>query len=157
VRGGGRLWRQRSASPTPRWAGRVARGALAPDLLELGLVHERVETLEKLGIFRDSTCDHLEAGVLENRLALFAVGVEQVVTAPSVEHGSEFPAEVGDVFDTGVEAKAPVGRVAVACVAGDETAAASIGGRDFDAHVPKADVLELDLDGEAGDLGEHRR
>src|ERR1700677_1571344 len=108
-----------------RGAGRVTRRALAPDLLELGLVGERVVPLEKLGIARDSACDHLEAGVLEYRLALFAVGIEQVVTAPSIEHGSEFPAEVGDVFDTGVEAKATVGRVAVARVAGDETAAAS--------------------------------
>src|ERR1700677_2291852 len=77
--------------------GLVARRALAPDLLELSLVDERVVTLEKLGIFRDAACDHLEAGVLEDRLALFAVGVEQVVTAPPVEHGSEFPAEVGNV------------------------------------------------------------
>ena len=58
----------------------------------------------------------------------------------------KFPAEIGGVFEAGVDAVAAIGRMAVRGVAGDEDAAHAVLIRDRDAQVPKADVLELDVE-----------
>ena len=67
-------------------------------------------------------------------------------SGPALQRRGKLPAEIGGVFEAGVDAVAAIGRMAVRGVAGDEDAADAILIRDRDAQVPKADVLELDVE-----------
>ena len=81
-----------------------------------------------------------------DRAALGAVGVEQSIRRPAVEHGRELPGEVVGVLHAGVQPQAAGGREAVRRVAGEEGASAAEGVGDLRAHRPRHDAEDLDRD-----------
>ena len=75
---------------------------------------------------------------------------------PALQDGSELPAEIGSVLETGIDAITAIGRVAVRRVAGDEDAARAICVRQCEAQVPEADMLEFNFELGADRLVEKR-
>ena len=67
-------------------------------------------------------------------------------SGPALQRRRQFPAEIGGVFEAGVDAVTAIGRMAVRGIAGDEDAAHAVLIRDRDAQVPEADVLERDVE-----------
>src|SRR5574341_1758019 len=88
-----------------------ARGnlELLPGLLELGPVPLGAVAIEELAVGFDAAGNHCFAGFHEDRPALLAVRVEQRIGPPALEGARELPAQVGHVFQAGVEAKPPYG------------------------------------------------
>src|SRR5439155_14780934 len=93
--------------------------------------------------------------LLEDRLALVAVGLQQRVAAPAVQLRGQLPAEIDRILQSVVEAEAAIGRMAVRGVAGDEGAADLVFLRDRDPQIPEADVVELDREGKTRSLVQH--
>src|SRR5579875_1349468 len=106
--------------------------------------------LEPASIGFDPRGDDFLTRLFENRLALLAVGGEERVAAPALEHGRQLPPEIHRVFEPAVQAVAPVRRVAMGGVPGDEDAPRSIRLRDRNSVVPKPDVVELRMQRKAG-------
>src|SRR5690348_5605281 len=103
-----------------------ARLALAPSGFESGAVALGAVALEELAIGLDAVGDEIAAGLLEDRAAFVAVGVEQRLAAPALKPRRQLPAEIGCILEAAIEAKAAIGRVAVRGIAGDEDAADTI-------------------------------
>src|SRR5579864_988076 len=122
--------------------------ALLPGVLKLGAVARGVVAIEEMPVPVDAASDEILARLLEDRVALVAIGLEQRVTAPAFELRRQFPAEVAHILEAVIEAEAAIGRMAVRRVAGDEDAADLIFIRDRDAQIPKSDMVEFGGKGE---------
>ena len=57
----------------------------------------------------------------------------------------EFPAQVARIFQTGINAIAAVGRVAVRCIAGNKQTACAVSVGDGKAQIPKTDVFHFNF------------
>src|SRR5439155_19857216 len=106
----------------------------------------RVVLLKPITVTQNAIGDHLLADKLEDGLALLTVRIEQFLTAPTLQAGSQFPAEVRRVLEAVVEALAAIGWVLVSCVAGDEDSVFAVGVSHHNAQVPEADVVELGIE-----------
>jgi hypothetical protein len=98
----------------------------------------------------DPPGDEVLADLLEDRPPLIAVGRQQCLAAPALQPRRKFPAEVGRILQSIVQAEAAIGRMAVRGVAGDERPAGLILIGHRDAQVPEADVIVFSLEREAG-------
>src|SRR6187551_2355684 len=67
--------------------------ALGPGALKLLAIALGAVAIEELTIPFDATGDEILAGLLEDRMALFAIGLQQLVAAPAFELRRELPAE----------------------------------------------------------------
>ncbi len=82
-----------------------------------------------------------------DRLAFGAVGIEEAVAAPALDHGGELPGKIDRVADAGVHAEAAGGRHHMRGVAGDKAAAVAVALGDQFAPHPRqhAQYLELEV------------
>src|SRR5215831_14031453 len=99
--------------------------------------------LEEAPIALDATGDHRFAGLYKDWATLLVVGFQQRLAAPALEYGGQLPAQIGNILQAGVQSKATIWRVAVACVAGNEHSPDPIPLGNLDAQVPEADVIKL--------------
>ena len=91
-----------------------------------------------------AACFHDIAGA--DRLALGAVGIEQAVAAPALDHGGELPRQIDRVADAGVHAKAAGGRHDMRGVAGDKAAAVAVALGDQFAPHPRQHAQDLEFE-----------
>ena len=100
-------------------ADRAFRPSL-PGPLERRTIHRGIEGLKELPVRPDGLGDEIASGRGEHRPALVVVGVEQVLTGPSLEHRCQLPSQVARVLEAGIHAVPAVRRVAVCGIPGDE-------------------------------------
>ena len=91
-----------------------------------------------------AACFHDIAGA--DRLALGAVGIEEAVAAPALDHGGKLPGQIDRVADPGVHAKAAGGRHHMRCIAGDKAAAVAVALGDQFAPHPRQDAQYLEFE-----------
>src|SRR5258708_6866079 len=116
--------------------------ARRPRALEFLAVALGAVALEEFAVPADAPSDEMLAGLLENRAPLLAVGIEQRLAAPSLQHGRQFPSQVPHVLQAVVEAEPAIGRMAVRGIASDEGPPDPVGLGDSDAQVPESDMIE---------------
>src|SRR6185437_6201340 len=123
-----------------------------PGALEFFAIAFGVVALQELAIPFDPPGDEILAGLLEDRMTFFAIGLQELLAAPAFELRLQLPAEIDDVLEPIVEAEAAIRRMAVRRIAGDEDAADLIALGDGHAQIPEADVIELCLEREPRDI-----
>ena len=82
-----------------------------------------------------------------DRLAFGAVGIEEAVAAPALDHGGELPGQIDHIADAGVHAEAAGRRHDMRGVAGDKAAAVAVALGDQLAPHPRqhAQYLEFEV------------
>src|SRR5262245_2095304 len=105
---------------------------------------------EKIPIGPDTPKDEILGSLLENRLPLLSIGLQQGIAAPAIDARGKLPAKIGNVVEPVVESIAAIGRVAVGGITRNEDAADLISLGDRDCHVPKSDIVKFARELEAG-------
>src|SRR5262249_37758137 len=124
---------------------------LVPRPREFRWIALRAVVRQKLGLLLDPRGNEIFAGLLEDRTALVAVGLQQGIAAPPLQRSGELPAEVGHVLKTIVETEAAIGRMTVRRVPRDEHTSDLIRLRHRNPQIPEPDVVELAGKLETGD------
>src|SRR5579883_189616 len=123
-----------------------------PSAFELCAVTLGAVTIEKIAVGLDARENEVPGGFPEDRSPLFGVRIKQRLAAPALEARRKLPAQVDDVIKTVVEAIAPIGRMTVRGISGDEYATDPVSVGDRNAQVPEAHIVELALELESGRL-----
>src|SRR5437764_657324 len=102
--------------------GTVTDVALArfPGALEIGAIALWIVAVEEFLVARDARRDEILRDFVEHRPALFVIRRQQCIPAPALQPCRKLPTEIDGVFETIVETKAPIGRVAVRSIARDK-------------------------------------
>src|SRR3954453_19973614 len=85
--------------------------ARRPFGFERNLVAGGIEFGQETPVVFDRLLDEIPCGGRKHRAALFAIGIQQVRAGPALQRRGQFPAEIGGVFEAGIDAVAAVGRM----------------------------------------------
>ena len=126
--------------------------AFAPELTSLPFtlkrapVTIRTECVEEVSISRDCPLDKIPCRRLKDRPSFFVISVQEPGPGPALQRSGKLPAKVYGILETGVDAIATIGRMAVCRITGNEDAALPVSICRGNPKLPEPDMLELDVE-----------